>query len=104
MGEIINMFEEEKSEDFPLEIVMHDQDGNATKVLVLDMFELEYEGVNRTYAILLNEEEEEANNNLVITRYETIDDTEARFTIIDNDDEFNTVVKYVESNMETTNE
>jgi len=94
MGDIIQISNFRKE---PVAISLEDEDGNKMDVLVLDIVDIEYKGTTYSYAILLREDIKD--DSLIITRY-TLTDPEnedsAVFATIDDQDEFQNVVNWME--------
>lgn len=100
MGDIINISDHQGPEEVePFYVTMKDEEGNDFQVMVLDMFDFEYNGETHTYVVLMKEDEQD--NSLVVTRYEVLEDeSEVHFLTIENEDEFAAVVKWMQENSE----
>ena len=85
------MAKPEDMEDQLIETI--DEDGNVVKFELIDIVELE----GKEYGLLLPHEEKQDEEKEVVLMRLTKDGEEYIFEIIENDEEFNKVVEFIES-------
>jgi len=99
MGDIIdiNSFQQEKQEEFePLVVSLKDDEGNEFEFTVLDIVEAEHNNIKQSYAIMVHNTGEE-DNDLIIMRFNDDGSETATFEGIQDEDEFNSVVSWMEN-------